>query len=550
MFCALHVRGVQLPASGAPHWPGTPPPPHVCGAVQAPQSSWPPQPSPAGPQVMFCCWHDCGVQLGAPQGPHTPVALPSTWLHCPPQQSELSVQLPHAATQLVAPHTYGGEPAVLGTHGSPLQQSALDAHALPAPTHATPVHRGTPTLSALHVSIVLQLPAQQSHDALHDIVASLHTSPFGLHPWGLTQTPTLLPAGIEQTTGLPEPPGSPAAPQQSVSRMHRSPTGWQPLAVWQTSTPVGPYGAQRRLQHEPPHVGAVVPEAPQTVPSTIEQLAEPAEGCPHVPYVLPLAIVQTPPQQSDGAEHTSPDWRQYDDAAHRPPVQSCEQHCEFCVHVLPSVRQAALSVSHVPDVHAPLQHCEAAVQEPPSETHVGKAHTPPVHCPVQHCPENEHALPMFRHVGGGPESLTPLPHLLKPPPPQNCGALHEPQLSSPPHPSPAGPQLNPSCWHVRGTHKVPPSADSPSLPPQTLNPPPPQYWGFVHEPQLSVPPQPSPATPQVKPSCWHVLGRQSDPPPASALPHLKKPPPPHVWPPGHMPQSSRPPQPSAAGPHP
>jgi hypothetical protein len=98
-----------------------------------------------------------------------------------------------------------------------LQQSALDAHALPAATHATPVHRGTPTLSGLQVSMLLQLPAQQSQDALHDIVASLHTSPFGLHPCGFTHTPTVLPAAIEQTTGLPEPPGNPAAPQQSVS---------------------------------------------------------------------------------------------------------------------------------------------------------------------------------------------------------------------------------------------------------------------------------------------------------------------------------------------
>jgi hypothetical protein len=49
-----------------------------------------------------------------------------------------------------------------------------------------------------------------------------------------------------------------------------------------------------------------VPAAPQTVPSTIEQFAEPAGGWPQVPYVLPLAMVQTPPQQSDAAAHVSP----------------------------------------------------------------------------------------------------------------------------------------------------------------------------------------------------------------------------------------------------
>jgi hypothetical protein len=31
-------------------------------------------------------------------------------------------------------------------------------------------------------------------------------------------------------TGLPDPPGKPAEPQQSTSFVHRSPTTWQPLA--------------------------------------------------------------------------------------------------------------------------------------------------------------------------------------------------------------------------------------------------------------------------------------------------------------------------------
>jgi hypothetical protein len=46
---------------------------------------------------------------------------------------------------------------------------------------------------------------------------------------------------------------------------------------------VGPYGAQRRLQQDPPQVGAVLPALPHTVPSTIEQLAPPDEGWPHAP---------------------------------------------------------------------------------------------------------------------------------------------------------------------------------------------------------------------------------------------------------------------------
>jgi hypothetical protein len=105
----------------------------------------------------------------------------------------------------------------LGTHGAPPQQFALDAHAAPAPTHALPAHRGTPTLSCLHVSCVSQLPLQQSHDELQDMTLSLHTSPSGLHPMGLRQTPTV--PGVETThvTGCFEPPGSPVDPQQSLS---------------------------------------------------------------------------------------------------------------------------------------------------------------------------------------------------------------------------------------------------------------------------------------------------------------------------------------------
>jgi len=111
-----------------------------------------------------------------------------------------------------------------------LQQSALDAHACPGARHAAPVHRGTPTLSGLHVSLFSQLPAQQSHDALQDIVASLQTSPLGLHPIGLRHTPSGPPPEKSQVTGEPDPPGSPAEPQQSASLAHRSPTTWQPLA--------------------------------------------------------------------------------------------------------------------------------------------------------------------------------------------------------------------------------------------------------------------------------------------------------------------------------
>ena len=47
------------------------------------------------------------------------------------------------------------------------------------------------------------------------------------------------------------------------------------------------------------------------------------------------------------------------------------------------------------------------------------------------------------------------PHLLLPPPPQVSGAVQVPQLRVPPQPSPAGPQLKPSAAHVVGTHAAP-----------------------------------------------------------------------------------------------
>lgn len=160
-----------------------------------------------------------------PQGPQTPCALPGGAEHeVPGQQSADVVQAPQAPMHIEPAHTYGAPASLwLGTHGSPPQQFALEAQAWPAPTHA-PAHRGTPTLSWMHVSCVSQLPEQQSHEALQDIVCSLHTSPSGLHPIGNRQTPTVAGAVITQVTGLPEPPGNPAEPQQSPSVVQRSPT--------------------------------------------------------------------------------------------------------------------------------------------------------------------------------------------------------------------------------------------------------------------------------------------------------------------------------------
>jgi hypothetical protein len=159
-------------------------------------------------------------------GPQMPGAPDSAPTHdVPGQQSASSVQALQAATHEVPEQTNGAPPAaVLGTQGALLQQLALDAHDPPAPTHIAGAHRGTPTLSCLQVSSVSQLPLQQSHDELQDIVLSLHTSPSGLHPIGLRQTPTVAGAVITHVTGMPEPPGRPADPQHSPSVVHKSPT--------------------------------------------------------------------------------------------------------------------------------------------------------------------------------------------------------------------------------------------------------------------------------------------------------------------------------------
>jgi hypothetical protein len=170
------------------------------------------------------------------------------------------------------------------------------------------------------VSSVSQLPLQQSHDELQDTTASLHTSPSGLHPLGLRQTPTVAGAVMTHVTGMPDPPGRPAEPQQSPSFVHKSPTTWQPLAGWQTRTPLGPHGAHDRLQQGPPHAGTpasgpspvpLVPEPPQSWPSTTPQLAGPLGGeAPQVPSVCADATVHVPVQQSAAVAHASPAWPQ------------------------------------------------------------------------------------------------------------------------------------------------------------------------------------------------------------------------------------------------
>jgi hypothetical protein len=139
-----------------------------------------------------------------------PWALPGATMHeVPGQQSALLVQALHAAWHAVPLQMNAGVPpsAGFGTQFAPLQQLALDAHAAPVAAHVPGAQRGTPTLSCLQVSIVWQLPAQQSQEELQLIVLSLQTSPSGLQPMGRRQTPTVFGAVMEHTTAMPDPPG-------------------------------------------------------------------------------------------------------------------------------------------------------------------------------------------------------------------------------------------------------------------------------------------------------------------------------------------------------
>jgi len=115
----------------------------------------------------------------------------------------------------------------LGTHGTPPQQSALDAQPAPAFTHCAYVQRGTPTLSCLQVSRFWpsQTPLQQSHEELQLVLASLQTSPLGLHPIGFMQMPTPPSTALHVTGPLVGWLGIPADPQQSALLVQRSPTG-------------------------------------------------------------------------------------------------------------------------------------------------------------------------------------------------------------------------------------------------------------------------------------------------------------------------------------
>jgi hypothetical protein len=115
---------------------------------------------------------------------------------------------------------------------------------------------------------------------------------------GVRQTPTAPPfVEFEQTTAPSPSTPEPKAPQQSAFVRHKSPSTRHPCAGWHMLTPLGPYGAQSRLQQ--------LPQLPpgQMLPSTPVQFTPPLLGWLQMPAFegvtgCPLGAVQTPPQQS------------------------------------------------------------------------------------------------------------------------------------------------------------------------------------------------------------------------------------------------------------
>src|SRR6476620_6470269 len=129
------------------------------------------------------------------------------------------------------------------------------------------------------------------------------------------------------------------------------------------------------------------------------------------------------------------------------------------------------------------------------------------------------------------DPLMLLPHWLGWLRPHTSPLEHVPQPPAikPPQPSPTlVPQLKPSCAQVLGTQ-----VGAPHL----LGVPPPPQVPLAQVPQpglllasLATPPQPSPAVPQLRPSCAQVFGTQA------AEPHWPATPPPPQVPLAQLPQ--------------
>ncbi len=121
---------------------------------------------------------------------------------------------------------------------------------------------------------------------------------------------------------------------------------------------------------------------------------------------------------------------------------------------------------------------------------------------IRHSARVRHSAPASEEPVSEEPASTVGPHVLGPPPPQYCGAVHGPHWMTPPQPSPCAPHVAPICAHVFGVQARP----------HWLGvPPPPHVSGAAQLPQSIPLPQPSNRLPQLAPSCAHVVGMHESP---------------------------------------
>jgi hypothetical protein len=187
MFSSAHVIGTH--AEPPLQTPGVPPPPHVCGGVQVPHWIRFPQPSPAGPQEMFCCAQDSGTQLDfPPQTPDTP----------PPPHVCGGVQLPQLVITMPQPSPVGPQERPWA-----MQVEGMQPPPLPPASAGTPPHcPGTPppphVCGGVHVPQLAIVLPQPSPAGPQVRFCWAHVSP--------AQDPPPSTEGAPQTPGMPPPP--------------------------------------------------------------------------------------------------------------------------------------------------------------------------------------------------------------------------------------------------------------------------------------------------------------------------------------------------------
>ena len=122
------LRSVQVLGTQPTHWLGVPT--HVCGLLQVPHESVPPHPSPMTPQVAPALWQVTGMHplppqtLAVPPPPHVAGAVqPPQSYNVLPQPSETGPHLPLHAVDLGIAVQFGGGKGLSGLMQLPRSKS-------------------------------------------------------------------------------------------------------------------------------------------------------------------------------------------------------------------------------------------------------------------------------------------------------------------------------------------------------------------------------------------------------------------------------------------